>query len=138
MSSVPQMNEVYIQEAQPEHADEIWKIIQTSFVGAHSRYVATGQAGYRIYLEERLRAKRSNTKILVIARIDKHVAAFADVTLNHEGANFLTRIAVAQEFRGKGVVRQMMRRIDEVYKSDCHWELDVLSTNTGAIKMYES
>lgn len=132
------MSKLRIEEAQPEHADEIWKIIQTSFVGEHSPYIATGQPGYKDYLIDRLHQERSDNKILIVAKSSRHVAAFADITLNTEEANFLTRIAVARGFRGNGIVRQMMRLIHEAYKSGGQWELDVLSTNTGARNMYES
>lgn len=132
------MGDLRIEEAQPEHIDEIWEIIKTSFLGAHSQYIATGQTGYKKYLSDRLHRERSDSKYLIVATIRGHVAAFADITLNTQGANFLTRIAVGRDFRGSGIVRQMMRRIQDTYHSGSQWELDVLSTNTGARNMYES
>src|SRR5699024_4882598 len=97
-----------------------------------------GQTGYEEYLSDRLYHERSDSKFLIVATISGHVAAFADITLTSQGANFLTRIAVGRDFRGSGIVRQMMRRIQDTYKSGSQWELDVLSTNTGARNMYAS
>jgi predicted N-acetyltransferase YhbS len=116
--------------------DKIWSIICSSFRGPHSQYIATGQPGYRFYLEEMLRDKNENHRRIIVAKENDQVAAFADVTVNSSTPNFLNRIAVGVPFRGRGLATRLMREIQRDIDAHPEWELDVLHSNAGAHQMY--
>lgn len=132
------MADLQIELATQQHIDGIWRILESSFGGPQSQYVAVGQPGYKQYLHDLLSKKKTGTKMLIVGEIDGQIAGFADVTIDHKGSNFLTRIAVKPDYRGYGVARRMMHKIQQAYGVENRWELDVFHANTGARRLYES
>ncbi|MDI3331569.1 MAG: GNAT family N-acetyltransferase [Micrococcus sp.] len=132
------MDNFSIGTARAEDVDEIWAIIRTSFRGSHSPYIATGQSGYRSYLEEMLHDENESNRRIVVAKESGRVAAFADVTLNTASPNFLSRIAVAPLYRGRGLATRLMKEIQREIGTTSQWELDVLHSNSSAHRMYRA
>lgn len=130
------MQSLDLRAAAPGQAEDIWQLVSTSFAGPHSRYVATGQPGYRQYLEAELKGSHSKSFFVVVR--DGRIAAFADVTLNSAEPNFLTRIVVDPAYRGENLATRMMREITTARASHNQWKLDVLHSNPAARNLYAS
>lgn len=132
------MVDLHIELATQHHIEGIWRILEASFDGPQSQYVAVGQPGYKRYLHDLLSNKKTGTKMLIVGVTDGQIAGFADVTIDRKGPNFLTRIAVNPDYRGYGVARRMMHKIQQAYGVENRWELDVFHANAGARRIYES
>lgn len=132
------MVDLQIKFATHDHVEDIWKIIRSSFDGPQSQYVAIGQPGYSLYLHDLLNNSNTGPKLMVLAMVHGQVAGFADITINRDSPNFLTRIAVKSDFRGYGVAGLTMSEIQRTYGTRNEWELDVFQENTGARRLYES
>ena len=138
MKSERRVHDLEIERARAKDTQSIWRIIRASFTDPISRYTAIGQAGYGEFLHDLLSHETSGEKFIVIGRVKGEVVAFADITLGRATPNFLTRIAVRPDFRGRGLAEQVLRKVHEAYGNSNTWELDVFATNSGAVRLYKS
>jgi ribosomal protein S18 acetylase RimI-like enzyme len=138
MKSEQRLQNLKIEQARAEDAPSIWEIIKTSFTDPISQYTAIGQPGYENFLSDFLANESPGRKLMVLGRVRGDTVAFADITIGQRTPNFLTRIAVRQDFRGSGLANKLMREVHQLYGGGNKWELDVFDTNLGAVRLYTS
>lgn len=125
-----------LRDATVEDVPKIWALIELSFEGPQSDYVATSQRGFENYLYDVVKTPSLVNNVMLVADICEDFAGFVDLNLNVSGGAFLTRIGVAEKFRGQGIAERILRKVNKHYSVSGQWELDVMENNKPAIHLY--